>query len=80
MDDDRKAKYQSLIYSVQSIANSVENVKSTLKNIKPSLDSGLLINGKPVEEDVLSSVEKQLSDSKNRIYSIARTLRYNMNR
>ena len=80
MDDTRKEKYQRLMYNIQSIANSIENVKSTLRNIRPVLDASLLINNESVEEDNLTSIERQLSDSKNRIYSIARTLRYNMNK
>ena len=60
MDDERKEKYRNLMYSLQSIAYSVENTKSTLKNIKPALDTGILINGESVEQDVIGSVEKEV--------------------
>ena len=79
MDEETKAKYARLINNLQSIAYRMENVKTTIENIKPAIKSGLLKNDNIVEEDTINDAKGTVSNQKNRLYSIIRTMYDSMN-
>ena len=80
MSDEDKAKYARLINNLQSIAYRMENTKTTVKNVLPSLANGLVKNDEIVEKETIENASSNISNQKNRLYGIIRSMQYNMYR
>ena len=80
MADSKKGKYRGLINRLQGVAGNIDGSIDAANDIKDIQDKGILINDKTVNENELSSVEKDLNDAKNSLYRAIRSCYNSMNK
>lgn len=79
MDDYEKSQYSYLINRLYSIASSISRETTNVSNIKNTINQGIKVNNKTYEADQINSVVSSLNTSKNRIYSLCRTMTNKIN-
>ena len=80
MASNKKAKYRSLINSLNGIAGSIDSASESVDNIQPKLDEGIKINGASIEKEVFSGAKSELDNAKSSLYRAIRSCYTSMNK